>query len=87
MPDTRGRYWAYSHDEEGELIEDFGNNDDLAILIANVADDVGYTNLVTLSLRDKEDMMKRAYRVVDNEKNHGETIWWAGPVSLLDRDR
>lgn len=69
------RYWAYTHDAEGDLAADLGNFESLESAIEAVTDEL------RLMFPDY-DQMKYAGRVVDSRENET-TIWFAGPVSIL----
>lgn len=71
---VQDRYWAYTHDEEGQLIDSIGYFDDLNPAITQGCEEIA--NMVT------DDMMTSAVRVVDNN-NDSTTVWYAGPIAWV----
>lgn len=79
MPETKKRYWVYSHraDSAAEMITDLGQHEKLRDAIDSLA---GY--LVGLYPQ----MTGVVVRVVDNDLQGGTTVWMAGPVDINSQE-
>ena len=68
------QFWAYSRNEEGDLIANICETDSLV----NAVDDV----IDRLSASTEIALLEVGYHIVD-QKNGGNTVWYAGPIDWV----
>lgn len=75
MAKKKPRYWVYSHDRDGLLIENISDCDELRDAIDSAA---------SYLMKLYPQYSGVTVRVVDNDLDHGTTVWLAGPAPKPD---